>query len=68
MAQYKLWQVAVFYLLLIALLAYVGFNLTKFGINVGSSIGKDLGAALGAVIGVVASLALYRYIKSKGMV
>jgi membrane associated rhomboid family serine protease len=68
MTQYKLWQVALFYLLIIALLAYVGFNLTKFGINLGSSVGKDLGAALGAIVGVLVSLALYRFVRRKGLI
>jgi hypothetical protein len=81
MTQYSLIQVSVFYILLIASFAYIGytrgvkalvvlallwvlFNVMKAGITVG----KDLGAAVGAVIGVIASLYLFKYVKSQGMI
>lgn len=66
MVQYKLWQVGLFYLLLIGVLAYLGYNATKFGIWFMGNLGQDIGAAIGAVLGVLLSLFLFqRFVKGR---
>lgn len=69
MATFKLWQVSLFYLLLIAALAYLGF---KYGIKIGSKVGivvgDALGSLIGAIVGVIISYYLFQYVRNKGMV
>lgn len=69
MATFKLWQVSVFYLLLIAALAYVGFKYSvQIGSKLGLAVGDALGSVAGALLGVFISYQLFQYVRRKGMV
>lgn len=61
---YSIQQVSIFYLLLIALLAYVGFTQSiKLGSTVGVAIGDAVGGLLGALLGVFISYQLFLYVR-----
>lgn len=69
MATYSLQQVSIFYLLIIAVLAWFGYkNSVKFGAQLGVQIGNAAGSALGAIVGVLISYQIFQYAKKKGMI
>lgn len=66
--KFTLTQVSVFYLLLIAVLAYLGFHYgMKMGSKLGIVIGDALGSALGAILGVVLSYFMFQYVRRNRM-
>jgi hypothetical protein len=66
---YTLTQVSIFYLLIIVVLAYFGFQYSvKIGATVGMALGEAAGSALGAVLGVFLSYQMYQYAKKNGMI
>lgn len=66
---YSLTQVSIFYLLIIAALAYVGFQYSvRIGATVGMALGEAAGSALGAVLGVFISYQMYQYAVKNGMI
>lgn len=68
MAKYTLTQVSVFYLLLIVVLAYLGFKYgMKLGSKLGIVVGDALGSALGAVLGVALSYFMFQYVRRNRM-
>ena len=66
---YSLQQVSLFYLLLIAALAWWGFkNAVQVGAKLGVAIGSAAGSALGAIAGVLVSYQLFMYASQRGMI
>jgi len=61
--KFELYQVSIFYLLLIAVLAYVGY---KFSVRL-IKLSSDVGAFLGGLAGLIISFYLFRYVSSNNM-
>jgi len=69
MTTFKLWQVSVFYLFLIAALAYAGFKYSiQIGSKLGLAIGDAMGSVAGALLGVFISYHLFQYARRNGMI
>ena len=68
MKKFTLLQVSIFYLLLIAVLAFIGFRYSvKLGSKVGIMIGDAAGSAAGAILGVFISYQLFTYVRKNNM-
>ena len=68
MNKFSMIQVSLFYLVLIAVLGYIGFVYgSRIGASIGIAVGDALGSALGAMIGVLVSYKLFLYVRENRM-
>jgi dolichol kinase len=66
---YSLHQVSIFYLLLIALLSWVGFTKSlQIGSTLGMAIGDAAGSVLGALLGVFISYHMFIYARNNNLI